>query len=288
VISIITNQVRYALEMTMQTLTLPVPGGTLAVDRHGTTGTPVVCIHGLGDTRSTWRALVPLLVAAGHVVYVLDLRGHGESSTGFASYAAHDIGDDVAALLEAEDLRDAVLVGNSISGGAVCHAALEAPERVARLVLVCPFVRDMPADRWLRPLVPILFGGPWGAWAWGMYRATLFTTAPEDHADNQAAVLANLREPGRLAATRAMIRASKAPIAARLDQVSVPSLVVMGAEDPDFSDPAAEAEALRGLLGGPVEVAMVQRTGHYPQIERPDATAATILGFIGQGVEVGA
>lgn len=265
----------------MTTHLLPTPHGRIAWDRTGGGPRPVVCIPGLGDTRASWRALAPRLAAAGCTVYTLDLRGHGESDTTFGAYAAHDIADDVRALLTELDLHDAVLIGNSIGGGAACHVATLCPERVSDVVLVNPFVRDMPADRWLRPLVPVLFGGPWGGWAWGKYRSTLFITPPADQADNQAAVLANLAEPGRMVAVRAMLRASKAPIAQRLSDLPLRPLVLMGAADPDYPDPAAEGEALQGLLGRGARIELIDDTGHYPQVERPDETARLICAHLG-------
>jgi pimeloyl-ACP methyl ester carboxylesterase len=243
-------------------------------------GRAVVCVPGIGDTRATWRALVPRLVETGHRVYTMDLRGHGASDVGFPSYTAADIGDDVAALLDQEDLREAALIGNSIGGAAVCRAAVTTTGRVGQLVLVNPFVRDMPAERWLRPLVPFLFADPWGAWAWGQYRKTLFVTRPADHATNRAAVLDTLREPGRMAAVRGMLRASKADIAARLGELDVPVLVVMGANDPDYPDPTAEGETLRALIPGVSAVEVLEETGHYPQIERADAFAQAVLAHL--------
>ncbi len=272
----------------MHTRTLRVPGGTLTYDRHGDAGRPLVCVPGIGDLRSSFRDLAPRLVDAGFVVYVLDLRGHGDSDATFSSYTCADIGDDIAALLVAEDLHDAVLIGNSIAGGAACRAAVLAPERVGALVLLNPFVRDMPAEAWLRPMVPLLFARPWGAWAWGQYRKTLFGTIPADHARHEPGVIAKMGEPARLAAMRAMLRASKADIAARLGELTVPALVVMGADDPDYPDPAAEGEALRGLLGGPTEVALLAEAGHYPQVERPDETAALVRDFLGREAAHGA
>lgn len=272
----------------METRSLERPGGAIVYDVYRGSGAPLVCVPGIGDTRESWRAFAPAMAAAGHAVYVIDLRGHGGSDASFGSYTTADIGDDIVSLLEAEGLSGAVIVGNSIGGGAACWAAACAPERIARLVLINPFVRDMPAERWMRPMVPVLFAQPWGVWAWGQYRKGLFRTPPPDLAANHAAVLANLREPGRLTAVRAMLRASKADVAARLSELSVPSLALMGAADPDYPDPAAEAEALRALLGGPVSIAVVDRTGHYPQIERPDETVAQVRAFLEQEAASGA
>jgi pimeloyl-ACP methyl ester carboxylesterase len=271
----------------MNTHTLTLPHGTLTYDTHGEGGRAIVCIPGIGDTRASYRVLAPAL-GENDRVYVLDLRGHGDSSATFPSYTSSDIARDVVALLEAEDLHDAVLIGNSIGGGAACHAAVLAPERVGLVVLLNPFVRDMPADRWMRPMVPLMFAGLWGAWAWEQYRKTLFKTAPDDLTDDHARVRAMLQDPPRLAAMREMLRASKADIQARLAELAVPSLIIMGAEDPDYDDPAAEGQALRGLLGGPVEVALLDRTGHYPQIERPDETLRLVQGTLRQEARRGA
>lgn len=262
-------------------------GGQVAYEIYGTGGTPVVAVPGIGDTRASYRALGPILADAGYTLYAMDLRGHGESSADFDSYTPEDIGDDVVDLLEALDLRDAVLIGNSIGGASIAHASLQT-DRVARLVLLNGFVRDMPADRWMRPLVPVLFASPWGVAVWGMYRKTLFVSEPADHQANRAEVLENLREPGRLHAVRSMMRASKASIGARLSEVSVPALIVMGAQDPDYSDPAEEGRIQAEQLGGQNHVVVVDRSGHYPQIERPDATARAILDFLAQEARLGA
>jgi pimeloyl-ACP methyl ester carboxylesterase len=60
--------------------------------------------------------------------------------------------------------------------------------------------------------------------------------------------------------------------------VRTPALVVMGANDPDFPDPVAEAQLVAGRLPG--TVAMIDQAGHYPQAEYPAETAAAILAFL--------
>ena len=47
---------------------------------------PVFAIPGIGDTRASYRTLAPLLAARNCTVYLMDLRGHGESDSTFASY----------------------------------------------------------------------------------------------------------------------------------------------------------------------------------------------------------
>jgi pimeloyl-ACP methyl ester carboxylesterase len=54
--------------------------------------------------------------------------------------------------------------------------------------------------------------------------------------------------------------------------------IFMGTADPDFPDPAREAEIVAGLLRG--EVVMVDGAGHYPQVEQPELVASRVLAFV--------
>jgi pimeloyl-ACP methyl ester carboxylesterase len=162
---------------------------------------------------------------------------------------------------------------------AVCAAA-EAPELVDGLVLTGPVVRDgdaMPA--WAgRLLYTLLFARPWGVAAWGQYYNTLYKTArPADYAVYRARLLANLREPGRLAVLRRMMLAPKTASAARLNRVSAPTFVVMGTADPDFKDATAEAQFVAGQVHG--QLLLVQGAGHYPHVEVADQVNPAIVAF---------
>ncbi|KAB1929883.1 alpha/beta hydrolase [Micromonospora sp. ALFpr18c] len=119
---------------------LSVDGGTIAYEVTGATGPLVVLAHGMGDSRPAYRFLTPALVQAGYRVAATDLRGHGESSVGRASYTHTAIAGDLIALVRHLG-GPAVLVGHSISGGAVTIAAAKAPELVTALVELAPFTR---------------------------------------------------------------------------------------------------------------------------------------------------
>ncbi len=58
----------------------------------------------------------------------------------------------------------------------------------------------------------------------------------------------------------------------------MPTLVVMGEQDPDFPDPRAEADWIAHALHA--EVVMVPEAGHYPQSQRPDLTNEAVLRFL--------
>jgi pimeloyl-ACP methyl ester carboxylesterase len=103
-----------------------------------------VLVHGGWHGGWCWRKVTPLLRDAGHDVYAPTLTGLGER----AHLAGPEVGlavhiEDVANLLEYEDLVDVVLVGHSYGGMVITGAAGRVPKRVAQLVYLDAFV---PAD----------------------------------------------------------------------------------------------------------------------------------------------
>src|SRR6516165_1945207 len=77
---------------------LDIDGGRIAYDVTGS-GPLVVLSHGIGVRRQDYRFLAPMLAQAGYRVANADLRGHGESSTGWASITRTDVAGDLLALM---------------------------------------------------------------------------------------------------------------------------------------------------------------------------------------------
>ncbi len=261
----------------MQTQWLQRQQGRIAYDDQGQ-GPLVLCVPSLGDVRAEYRFLVPKLVTAGYRVVTTDMRGHGESSTGWPDYSVAGIGDDILALIDHLDAGPALVVATSAAAGGAVWAAAEGPDRFRGLVLVGAFVHDaMPP--WIgQVLFTPLLTWPWGRAFWRRYYRSLYPSAqPEDFEDYLAALDANLKEPGRMQALRRTTFTSKQAAGDRLDQVQAPVLVMMGSADPDFKDAAAEGQWVAQHLNGKLYV--VEGAGHYPHAERPDEAATQILSF---------
>jgi len=93
-----------------------------------------------------------------------------------------------------------------------------------------------------------------------------------------AALRQSLRRPGHATAFAATTRTSHAPAQERLPRVAgKPVLIVMGAKDPDFPDPRAEAEWIRDRLDA--RLLLIPGAGHYPQAEMPDAVNPALVRF---------
>ncbi|MEJ0096866.1 MAG: alpha/beta hydrolase [Bauldia sp.] len=259
------------------------PEGRIAYTDIGS-GPLVILVPSLGDLKEEYRFLAPRLAAAGYRAVAMDLRGQGRSSTGWPDYTCAALGSDIVALARQLNAGPATIVGTSMGAGAAAWAAAEAPQDISRLILVGPFVRNLPIESWwkdmlLKAMIRIAFADPWAVKAWGGYYTTLYPTAkPADFDAYKAKLLANLAEPGRMAATQAMMNASKADVQARLARVRARTLVVMGSKDPDFGSPAGEAATVAGLLHG--TFTMIDGAGHYPHAEMPEITAPVVIDFL--------
>jgi pimeloyl-ACP methyl ester carboxylesterase len=128
--------------MEPERLEVEVPGATLVADRWSGAGPTVVLLHaGVCDRRS-WREVGTLLAAAGRDVVAYDRRGFGEVPPPAAPFRHVD--DLLAVLGAVSPDAPAWLVGSSMGGGLALDAALEAPGRVAGLVLLAPAISGDP------------------------------------------------------------------------------------------------------------------------------------------------
>lgn len=262
------------------TLFLERPDGRIAYDDTGGSGRLVVAAPGMGDLRQVYRHLAPHLERAGFRLVTMDLRGLGESSVGWGEVTDAAVASDLVALIDHLGGGPAVVIGNSMSAASAVIAATDEPDKVAGLVLVGPFARDVPIKWWQGMAFRIGLLPPWGRSIWlDYYRDKLYPEMePPDLGEYMAALRANLRERGRLRAFRVMARNSHAESGERLAGVRRPVLVVMGELDPDFPDPEAEAKAIASATRG--EVLMVKRSGHYPQADNPEKVAPPVIAFI--------
>ena len=263
----------------MQTQFFTRPEGTLAYTDYSDDGELVVMLPGMGALRSEYRFLAPQLHDAGYHPVAVDLRGHGESSVPWERYDVPAVGQDIIALTEHLDDGPAHLVATSFSPGAAVWAAAERPDLVRSLTLIGAFVRDAQMGAFMKAATWVLMNNPWRVRTWITFYRTLY---PSDKPDDFDAYLeqlrANLAEPGRFEAAKSLADSSRRPAEERLPRVKAPVLVVMGTQDPDFPDPAAEAEYIAAQTGG--RVALIEGAGHYPQTEMPDKTGAAILSFL--------
>ena len=264
-----------------------VPGGRLGYEVTGS-GPLVVLSHGIGVGRQDYRFLAPMLAQAGYRVASADLRGHGESSMGWASITRTDVAGDLLALI-GQLGGPAVIVGHSISGGAATIAAATRPGLVAGIVEINPFTRRvhyslgglLRVRRYRRCFFLMTGTSVFRSLRLFMrYLDLAYPARPADYAGYRAALAAKLREPGRMAEFMKTFN-SPADAEKQLPNIKCPALVIMGTADPDVPGPRAGGEAIVAAMpAGAGTAAVVDGAGHYPHAQSPEAVADLVIPFL--------
>ncbi len=249
----------------------------------------MVLAHGIGDSRHSYRFLAPALASAGYRVANVDIRGCGESSLGWDGYSRTDIAGDLVALVRHLG-GPAVVIGQSISGGAGTVAAATAPDVITGVIELAPFTRAQSVDLggllrvrrfrsgYLQMGLVMVRGRLTN---WKKYLDVAYPTKPADWSAERARIEQNLSEPGRMEALQAMCKSNPSDAGAQLANVTCPVLVVEGSLDPDWADPRAEGEKiLADLPAGLGELAVIEGAGHYPHAQTPDEVLALALPFL--------
>ena len=242
--------------------TVAVEAGNLRFMRQGEGGEPLLLLHGFGGDLNNWLFTAPAL-AGEHVVYALDLPGHGGSSKDVGAGDLDFLARAVGQFIDSQELERAHLAGHSLGGLVAGSLALSAPERVGSLALVASaglgdeinreYIEGFIAAerrRELKPVLELLFADP------GLVTRQLVDD-----------VLKYKRIDGVDEALRAIASGAfgeggqRVVIADHLAELDVPVLVVWGREDRII--PAAHAE--RAPEGAQVHV--LDGQGHSPHME---------------------
>ena len=258
---------------------LDVNGRRIAAELRGS-GPLVICSPGMGDSRDAYYPLADGLVEHGFRVALLDLRGHGDSDTGFPAYGDEATAEDLLAAIDAFGDGPVYLAGASMSAASAVIAAGRRPDAVRGLLLFGPFVRNGSGGRAAALALRLMLLRPWGPAVWRLYATSLWKgLGPAGARARAKESVRLLSRKGRWAAFAATAAgADHSVVAPWLPRVKAPSLVVMGEADPDWKDPRAEAEWIAGQLGS--EILMVPGAGHAPMLEAPDVVTPRVLAFL--------
>lgn len=141
--------------------TITAKDGTQIFYKDWGSGRPVVFSHGWPLNADAWDAQMLFLAGKGFRVIAYDRRGHGRSDQPAQGNDMNTYADDLAALLDALDLRGATLVGHSMGGGEIArYIGRHGSQRVETAVLigaVPPYMGKTPANP--NGLPPEVFDG---------------------------------------------------------------------------------------------------------------------------------
>ena len=253
-------------------------GVVLHSERTGPADAPLlVFANSLGTDFRIWR---PLLACLGDRFDCLlyDKRGHGLSDCPPAPYRLEDHIADLIALLEQQQVRQAIIVGLSVGGMIAQGLAVVRPDLVRGLVLCDTAHRIGPPEMWQTRMTAIRAGGI-GALA-GPILERWFSPAFHRHSPDELAGWRNmlLRTPleGYLGTCAAIRDADLTEQARRLD---LPALCVVG--DQDGATPPDLVRSLAELIPG-ARFAEIPGAGHLPCIEAPAFLGGLMMEYFGE------
>src|SRR5918911_1277237 len=123
----------------MSSSTITTKDGTEIYYKDWGKGPIVTFSHGWPLNSDAWDGQMFFLAQNGFRVVAHDRRGHGRSSQPFSGNDMNGYADDLAAVMEALDLKDVTLVGHSTGGGEVArYIGRHGTKRVAKVALIAP------------------------------------------------------------------------------------------------------------------------------------------------------
>ncbi len=263
--------------------------GVISLMRAGQ-GEPVVMIHGLGASKASFMPTIAALTPKRQAI-AIDLPGFGDSVKPIGvRYDAPYFAKAVVALLDALEIEQAQLAGNSMGGRVALEVALRYPERVSSLGLLSPSLAWLKPPPWaralkiVRPELGLIQPAPRAV----VERMVRSLVPGAGSAWVDAGVDEFLRAyytPRGRAAFYAAAR--NIPLEAadgddgfwtRLKSLSTPALFVWGRRDPLV--PIGFKQHVERAV--PNSEHLVLDSGHVPQLERPEQTHRALERFFGR------
>jgi pimeloyl-ACP methyl ester carboxylesterase len=252
----------------------------LAYDDYGP-GPVVVLLHGFPLNRKMW-SLQEGRVGSMYRIIAPDLRGHGETAAPPGVYTMEEMAGDIIELLDALQITEPIVLGGLSMGGYVALALIaHSPERVRGLMLIdTRAAADTPeAARNREDLArKVEASGRVGHVVEGMFPRLFSESTRVGHPERVTWLRAAMEKTpprGVVGALRGM--AARPDRTADLAQITVPTLVMVGADDvitpPDEARKMAEALPRAKLV-------VIPHAGHVSPFENPDAANEAILQFL--------
>ena len=233
----------------------------------------LVLSNSIGSTHAMWDAQAEALAERFRLVRY-DTRGHGGSPTPPGPYRVEDVGQDVLDLLDHLELERAHVAGLSLGGMTAMWVAINAPERVAKLALLCTTAQHGPPEMWAERAQAARADGlePLAEGTMGRWFTDAFRTQEPATVERQRAMFTSVDPDGYASCCGVLEHANLTP---RLPEIEAETLVIGGAQDPSTPpDPHAQRIAA-GIPGARLEI--LDPGSHMITVERPDDVTRLLL-----------
>ena len=248
-------------------------------------------LHGFGESKETWRFLVPKLSQKYHLV-LLDLKGFGKSpKVKDHAYSVYDQAREVASFIKKKKLQDVTVVGRSFGGGVALVLALMQEDKlieqnIKRLILInaMSYKQNLPSmlETLNKPVIGYLgihlISNDWmaeEAYKFAFYNNALI---PKDSIAYASYILSTpLAKYVYLETVEQLIPDDISTIQRRYSEIVLPTLILWGEED--VSIRVHNAYKLKRDLKNS-KLTIFPKIGHMPNEEAPEKVVSEILNFM--------
>lgn len=235
----------------------------------GSTAKPtLLLLHALGTDMSVWDRMAPLLLAHFQLLR-FDMRGHGASDAPSGDYSLAQMASDADVVMKSAGIAAATVAGLSIGGMVAMQLALDRPQRVSALVLICTS-SSIDRPMWVERVRQVQAGGVAAVAdaAMGRFLSPPFAAAhPDCVAQLRRVLLATMGYAGAAAALR------DGALRERLGAIRVPTLVISGNRDVSLPF-APHSETLLASIADSTSLQV--DAAHLAPVEVPEIIAAAI------------
>jgi 3-oxoadipate enol-lactonase len=233
----------------------------------GAEDAPVLVLgSSLGTALEMWDGQLPL--ASEFRIARFDHRGHGRSPVPPGPYEIADLGRDVLALMDRLGIERASYGGLSLGGMIGMWLAVNEPERIERLVLICTSAYMPPASAWQERAAAVLEAGSTEPVADGVVERWLTPGFAAEHPDVRAwlrAMLVGCAPNGYAWCCGAIERMD---LRGSLPAISAPTLVISGADD--LATPPEKQQQIAAAIPD-ARHEVLAAAAHVAAVEQPDA-----------------
>jgi pimeloyl-ACP methyl ester carboxylesterase len=237
-------------------------------------GPTIILVHGLGDDRTSWRAITECLRGA-YCCVTLDLRGHG-ASTGAVDFDPFLLHRDLEAVIAELHAVRPMLVGHSL--GAIAVSTYAARHDVLGVVNIDQPLELSGFGRYVRALAPALQQGPAHAVAWQVLQEVGFGELAASELERLRSTCRQLHDPVVRGLWRPLLENSEsdneANMTAAIRGIRAPYLALHGAE------PGEDYPAWLKARVPNSRVEIWPDARHFLHLARPERFAARLVAFL--------
>ena len=248
------------------------------VDVGQPTGPPIVLIHGFPVSHEMWTHQIEVLKNVYRVV-AFDLRGQGRSEVGDGQFTLESLVDDLIALLDHLEIRQAVLCGLSMGGYVCLRTAERNPERVSGLILcdTKPEADSNETKLARSASIKAIKRNGIGAYAETFLKGALSPTSLKDRDVMEAATKIVQQNQALGLCGTLLALAGRTDTTSFLPKIKVPTLILVGEQD--NITPPEHSRRMQSMIQNS-ELHIIPQAGHMTNMENPTIFNTHLIKFL--------